>query len=59
MQSKMLILTITASKCLLLSVFHPLDFDIPSVNYQKGSDFYNMAIVLFYIFLIKKIFFKS
>lgn len=46
MQSKMLILMVTASKCLLLSGFHPLDFDIPSVNYQKGSDFYNMTIVL-------------
>lgn len=45
---------ITASKCLLLIAFHLLDFDIPSVNYQKGSDFYNMAIVIFYIFLIKK-----
>lgn len=46
MQSKMLILMVTASKCLLLSGFHPLDFNIPSVNYQKGSDFYNMTIVL-------------
>lgn len=55
MQSKMLILMITACKCLVFSVFHPLDFDIPSVNYQKYNDFYNTAIVLLYIILIKKI----